>query len=267
MEEIKSIERPAGIDWDIWIDRWDQMQNRYIAKRSERFETIIQVIKATQTSPARILDIGCGTGSLSLRLLESFPKTEIFCVDVDPTMLWLAETMKRKYGERVHIRQHDLRDSSCVVNLSFSFDAIVSATALHWLNQDQLVALYRQIYQKLNPGGVFLNADHVGSGSSKIQNYWEKHRDMMRGDDSSNPGGDWDSFWAGYAKALGVDVSKIRDPLFENRETGPEEGLPLSWHLNKLHEVSFAVIDCFWRCDSDAIYGGLKNLNQTGQTH
>lgn len=243
------------------------MQDRFVAKRPERFQTIIQLISTTQLSPTRILDIGCGTGSLSLNLLESFPKTEIFCVDIDPTMLWMTETIKRKYNNRVHILEHDLRDSSWIVDISFPFDAVVSATALHWLNKDQLCSLYQQINQLLCPGGIFLNADHAGSDSLKIQSYWDRCRDMERSNDSISPGSDWDSFWNDYTKALGVDVNKIRNPLFENRESGPEEGLPLFWHLNKLREADFPVVECFWRCAGDAIYGGLKELHQTDQTH
>jgi len=182
-------------------------------------------------------------------------------------MLWIAETLKRKYDNRVHVLQSDLRDNSWAKGFTIPFDAIVSATALHWLNMNQLGALYRQINQLLCPGGVFLNADHVGSDSTKIQSYWEKCRDLKREDENDNPGNDWDSFWTDYTKALGVDVHNIRDRLFENRESGPEEGLPLSWHLDKLSEAGFPVVECFWRCDCDAIYGGVKEPNHTEQTH
>ena len=261
MEELKSIKRPTDIDWDIWIDRWDQMQNRYIAMRSERFGKIIQLIEATQKSPKRILDIGCGPGSLSLRLLESFPETEIYCVDVDPTILWIAEVFKKKYDNRIHIFQGDLGESSWTSNFPTPFDAIVSATALHWLDKVQLSQLYKQVNILLSSEGIFLNADHVGSKSSKIQYFWESNRDLIRSEQTIIPGSDWDSFWTDYTKTLGVDVSKIRSPLFKDREIGSEEGLPLSWHLDKLREAGFPIVECFFRCDCDAIYGGLKEFN------
>jgi cyclopropane fatty-acyl-phospholipid synthase-like methyltransferase len=258
MEVLKSIKRPTDINWDIWIDRWDQMQNRYVAMRSERFDKIVQLIEATQQPPKQILDIGCGPGSLSLRLLESFPETEIYCIDVDPTLLWIAEVLKKKYNNRIHIFQGDLRESSWTTHFSTSFDAIVSATALHWLDKAQLSELYRQINLLLDSGGIFVNADHVGCESSKIQYFWESNREQIRSEQTIVPGSDWDSFWADYAKTLGVDISKIRSPLFEDRVTGPEEGLPLSWHFDKLREAGFSTVECFLRYDCDAIYGGLK---------
>ena len=39
---------------------------------------------------------------------------------------------------------------------------------------------------------------------------------------------------------------------------GVEEGLPLAWHFDKLTESGFSSVDCFWRCDCDAIYGGIS---------
>ncbi len=261
MEVLKSTKRPTDIDWDIWIDRWNQMQNRYIAMRSKRFDKIIQLIKATQQSPKRILDIGCGPGSLSERLLESFPLTEVYCVDVDPTLLWIAEVLKKKYEKRIHIFQGDLCESSWTSNFSNPFDAVVSATALHWLDEGQLSKLYKQINFLLSSEGIFLNADHVGSESSKIRYFWESNRDLIQSEQTIAPGSDWDSFWTDYTKTLGVDISKIRSPLFTDRETGPEEGLPLSWHLDKLREAGFPIVECFFRFDCDAIYGGLKIFN------
>jgi hypothetical protein len=35
-------------------------------------------------------------------------------------------------------------------------------------------------------------------------------------------------------------------------------GLPLAWHFDRLRESGFAQVDCLWRCDGDAIYGGIK---------
>ena len=40
-------------------------------------------------------------------------------------------------------------------------DAAVSTTALHWLTQPALVALYAELAQLLRPGGLVLNGDHL----------------------------------------------------------------------------------------------------------
>ena len=223
---------------------------------------MVRIVLSTHPAPLRILDIGCGTGSLSQKFLESIPTADVTGVDIDPTMLWLAETRKEKFKNRLHIFQNDLRDTAWVKSLASSFDAVVSATALHWLNTDQLGVLYQQIGQLLNPGGIFLNADHVGSNAPQIQRYWEEHR-LIECNDGENSirfgqGDDWDSFWVEYSHALGLDVGKLHHHLFKNRDRGHDDGFPLAWHLDKLRESGFPIVDCFWRCGCDAIYGGLK---------
>ncbi|MBU2509976.1 class I SAM-dependent methyltransferase [bacterium] len=258
MEDLKGITRPESIDWDSWTKRWDQMQERYLAERSERFNQIVKIIKATQPEASRILDIGCGTGSLSQRLLKELPNVELHCVDIDPTMLWITESLKTKFEDRIQIYRLDLRDNSWAKNFSLPFDAVVSATALHWLNACQLNTLYQTIGQLLCSGGIFLNADHVGSESLKIQKYWKACREKLRSIENNNASDDWDSFWSSYSKALKLDVNKIHNHLFKDREGGPEDGLPLSWHVDRLRENGFSMVDCFWRCNCDAIYGGLK---------
>ncbi len=51
----------------------------------------MRVIRETQDSIVRIIDLGCGTGSLMLEILKVFPKVELIGIDFDPTLLPLAQ--------------------------------------------------------------------------------------------------------------------------------------------------------------------------------
>ena len=68
----------------------------------------------------------------------------------------------------------------------------------------------------------------------------------------------WDGFWENYSKALGLDVDERYHRVLGGWEGGVEEGLPLTWHLDTLRQCGFEPVDCFWRCDCDAVYGGFK---------
>ena len=54
-----------------------------------------------------------------------------------------------------------------------------------------------------------------------------------------------------------IDIKGFRGKLTGPWE-GSEEGLPLEWHFEKLGASGFEAVDCFWRCDCDAIYGGIR---------
>lgn len=255
--ESQNIKFPADIDWQHWIERWDKMQDRYILRRTERFELMVRLIGNTQEEVSRVLDIGCGTGSLMLPVLEKFPQAEVYGVDFDPTLLALAEKRLAKFGRRAQFIHADLRNESLAQLVPIVIDAAVSATALHWLSPKQLAQIYGQLGEILRPGGIFLNADHVCSSSPGIQTGWEKHREEMRKQEGNCNTDDWEGFWDAYGRALKIDIKEFREKLTEPWQ-GSEEGLPLEWHFEKLRANGFKTVDCFWRYDCDAIYGGIR---------
>jgi hypothetical protein len=117
--------------------------------------------------------------------------------------------------------------------------------------------LYNRLAEILRPGGIFLNADHVRSGSQEVQRAWEQHRQQMRDRRRDAGADDWEGFWEAYGRALNVDIRQLRKELTEPWE-GSEEGLPLQWHFEKLKAGGFEAVDCFWRLDCDAVYGGIR---------
>ena len=254
--EVREIVPPNGFDWQHWVDRWDRMQERYLVKRAERYTTLVRMIRDTQGPVSRILDLGCGPGSLMLTLLEAFPQAKVLGIDFDPAMLLLARERLAGYGERARLFCADLRTDAWYADLA-PVDAVVSATALHWLTACELAALYRQFARVLCPGGILMNADHVGSDCPPIQRAWERHRQEMRQQAESIGADDWDSFWEAYARAFGLSARQIHQRVPGVWEGGVEEGLPLAWHLDVLRKCGFRSVDCFWRCDCDAIYGGI----------
>ncbi|MFH0909079.1 MAG: class I SAM-dependent methyltransferase [bacterium] len=247
----------AGMKWREWVMRWDRMQERYLVARSERFAVIARLIRDTQTNPRVILDLGCGTGTLGLSLLKQLPRARVIGIDLDFTLLPLARARTRRFPKRAHFLQLDLRDGAWVDAAPHSVDAVVSATALHWLSKSQLKRLYHQISTLLKPGGIFLNADHAGSDSPRIQDSWTKHRAVVQHAQPTREADDWDGFWSAYLQCLGPKAQEARTRIL-GKWQGIESGLPLIWHFDELRRCGFSSVDCFWRHDCDAIYGGLK---------
>ncbi len=252
------INKPPSLDWQSWVDRWDRMQERYLVNRPERFEVISRLIRRTQQTVTKVVDLGCGTGSLMLGVLDVFPNAEVLGVDFDPSLLWLARARLERFGSRSRTELLDLRNPSWTHSITGPVDAVISATALHWLSPAQLASAYHGIAQILRSGGIFLNADHVGSDSPEVQREWECHRAEMLKQEGKDQSDDWEGFWAEYSKALKLDAREIHQRVIGGWEGGVEEGLPLSWHFDRLRENGFVHVDCFWRCDCDAIYGGIR---------
>ena len=253
---------PGQIDWKDWVARFDRMQDRYLAHRRERFEVIVRILRKTQPADCRVIDLGCGTGSLTEAILDALPESRVIGVDLDGALLLLAEQRLQRFGNRAKLVKEDLRGERWVLAVNGPQDGVVSSTALHWLSPDNLAMLYYRLTEVLKPGGVFLNADHVASSEPAVQREWEEHRqaDLARSRTHSAEG--WDEFFAAYSKALGANPATMGSKVVGTWQ-GIEEGLPLAWHVDQLQKNGFVSCDCFWRCDCDAIYGAFRQHQDT----
>jgi SAM-dependent methyltransferase len=252
-----------GLDWRTWVARWDRMQERYAPDRPARFSRIAGLVRAALPDAPAILDVGSGTGALSLALLEALPGARVVGVDLDPSVMTLAAHACARHGERFAQFTADLRVPRWEHRLPAPFDAIVSATSLHWLGATELQTLYRACAQLLRPGGLFLNADHVGSECPAIQAHWLRERDEPRAREAPPGADDWDGFWEALLAALPPDLRDAHERVASAWEGGVEQGMPLAWHLDALRAAGFEHVDCFGRSACDAIYGGVR----TGPGH
>ncbi len=74
-----------------WIERWDAQQELYMPDREERFTALIDAVEEGAGRPdPLVIDLGCGPGSLSVRLLDRLPEANVVAVDADPLLLGLG---------------------------------------------------------------------------------------------------------------------------------------------------------------------------------
>src|SRR5215472_17103150 len=148
-----------------WIERWDRQQEVYLSEREDRFTALIDAVEAgTRRPDPLVIDLGCGPGSLAVRLLRRLPAATVIAVDADPVTLSLG---RAAYGDvpGLQFLDLDLRspDLACQLGLGSGrlADAAVSTTALRWLTAAELSDLYATVAGLLRPGGLFLDGDHL----------------------------------------------------------------------------------------------------------
>jgi trans-aconitate methyltransferase len=237
-----------------WAARWDEQQERYLPHREERFRIILDVVERLVGSSPRLLDVCCGTGSISRRALERFPNASIIAADMDPAHLELG---RRTLGDRVDWRDLDLRQPGWAEGFEpGSFDAAVSATAIHWFQPEEAVGLYKTLAALIRDGGVFANADHMPASapdiaalSEELLEEWRQER-LAAGED-----------YYAYRDALRED-DELRgfvlqgDRRFENKHPGATA--PEAFHREALLAAGFRTADVVWRHHADAILVALR---------
>jgi SAM-dependent methyltransferase len=214
---------------DRWRRRWDLQQERYLPDREERFTAILDVLEhSVATAPRsthhradrafRFLDVGCGTGALSERVLNRFPRAKGVGVDFDPVLMRLGRCALDRFDDRLDWVEADLREPEWWSRLPVQrFDAALSTTALHWLARSDLRRLYADLHRLLRPGGVFLNGDTLGfPTSARLARRWAH---VHRGVDlahSSGRGEGWREWWDAV----------LADPRLEEEAKLREERVP-----------------------------------------
>ncbi len=100
------------------------------------------------TGDELVIDVGCGTGRLTAKLLDRLPQGRVVCVDISANMLRVArETLLPQYGGRV---EFVLADASALP-FERTADAIFSTATFHWLVDHP--ALFRRLHDALAAGG------------------------------------------------------------------------------------------------------------------
>ena len=72
------------------LDSWDRQQAAYIAEREARFNAQLEVLALAAGQDFHVVDLACGPGSLSLRILQRFPQARVTAIDLDPLLLAVA---------------------------------------------------------------------------------------------------------------------------------------------------------------------------------
>jgi tRNA (cmo5U34)-methyltransferase len=167
----------------------------------------------------RFLDLGSGGGRLLNLVKSARPGAHSVALDFSAAML---EVLRAQYVADPHttVVEHDF---SLPLPALGTFDAVVSSFAIHHLVHDRKRSLYSEVFRLLNPGGVFLNLEHVASATDNL------HRSFL----------------------AQLDVTpETEDPS--------NKLLDLHVQLVWLRELGFTDVDCHWKWRELALIAAVK---------
>lgn len=267
MPELTELDPSAARDW---IARWDRQQEVYMPDREERFTALIDALEAGAGRPdPLVLDLGCGPGSLSVRLLARIPAATVIAVDADPVTLSLG---RAAYAGLPGLRflDLDLRAPGWEAELGMEpgrqADAVVSTTALHWLSAQELRGLYQVLAGVLRVGGLFLDGDHLRLDEAKQPTLARLDLAIEEAEDRRRfPGGhaghaeDWAQWWqAASTDPVLACAAAERDRRSVAAHHGRQEGAQLAVHAAALNAAGFAEVGTLWQRGSNRLLAAVR---------
>ncbi|MER5442345.1 class I SAM-dependent methyltransferase [Streptomyces sp. NPDC002790] len=254
----ETVANTRTTDWRAWQESWDRQQEYFMPDREERFRVMLDMVEAFVGSAPRVLDLACGTGSITDRLLSRFPDATSVGVDLDPALLAIARGTFEG-DERVAFVTADLKDPGWTEALPHeTYDAVLTATALHWLHSEPLATLYGQVAGLVRDGGVFMNADHMIDQATPRINAAER---VLRHERMAAAKGDGAVGWAEWWQLAAADPV-LAGPTAERFEIYGEHAdgdMPSAvWHAEALRAGGFGEARVVWASPSDSMVLAVK---------
>ncbi|MBB3674970.1 class I SAM-dependent methyltransferase [Modestobacter versicolor] len=256
----------TAADWSRLLADWDAQQSGYLRAREERFTAALDAVEVLRADvlddPFTVLDLACGPGSFSQRVLARFPAAQVVAVDVDPVLLAVGRHALGTAEGRLQWVDADLRDPAWPARLPVTgADVVVSSTALHWLSASQLAATYRRVGALVPAVGLFLNADNMAHDPgqavlTRLAEAAERRQASAAFERDGVP--DWDTWWAEV-----LAVPELAEAAEERRRRTAGRGVDdhepgarltgLRTHVAALVEAGFTEVGTIWQDHDDRV--------------
>jgi tRNA (cmo5U34)-methyltransferase len=202
---------------------YDSLIRRSVPRYDEMTNRLVDYLPA---EPVRVLELGCGTGNLSMRLAATRPNASLTLVDGSREMTALTRSRldQAKLGG---IARHEFITATfeSLALPARSFDLVVSSISLHHVSDKG--SLYERIRALLTSGGRFCFADQI------------------RGEPDRNHQLNWRR-WLDFCSEPGHCSPDELQSLVDN-VAAHDHYTTLSDHVALMSRAGFSEIDCVWR--------------------
>jgi tRNA (cmo5U34)-methyltransferase len=236
-EQAKSSVDEIRARFDADVERFSNLDTGQSATVDAPLAMNLVAAAAAATTPhaRHVLDVGCGAGNYTLKLLQYLPNLDVTLVDLSRPMLDRAQ---QRVGAAtngvINTIQGDVRELDLGQE---QFDIILAAAVLHHLRSDaQWQAVFAAFHSALKPGGSLWIFDLVQSSMPAVdQLMWQRYGDYL----------------------IGVRDESYRDHVFAyvEQEDTPR---PLLYQLDLLRTVGFSQVEVLHKNVCFAAFGALK---------
>jgi len=217
--------------FDRSVSFYDQTRRQLVPCYDEFYHTAAALVPFRRDDVFRVLDLGAGTGLLSLFLSERFHRAHFTLMDISAEMLQKARERFNAEPERFAFSVQNYS-----AGLQGRYDLVVSALSIHHLNDAEKAALFHSIYAILNNGALFINADQVKGATEGIDRIYRE-------------------VWLRQVTESGIAAEEFSAAKERMKADMPGT---LESQLGFLKSAGFRSVNCWYKNYSFVVYSGCR---------
>jgi tRNA (cmo5U34)-methyltransferase len=223
--------------FDNDVERFSNLDTGQVATidATISLELITEAAKRIVPNAESFLDVGCGGGNYSLKMLSKVPDLSCTLVDLSGKMLEKAmERVSAETNGKVSAFQGDIRD---VWLPEGSFDIILAGAVLHHLREDKdWENTFTKLFSLLKPGGCLMISDLITQDSDLLNEYtWERYGE--------------------YLESIGGKEYREKVLAYVAKEDSPRS---MNYQLDLMKKVGFSKVEILHKNMCFGAFGGIK---------
>jgi len=233
----KSSVREIKARFDQDVERFSNLETGQISTIDAEIslELITSAAKAICPDALNILDVGCGAGNYTLKMLTKIPHINCTLIDLSPAMLERAnQRVSKEINGKIQVIEGDIRDIELEDE---TFEIILAGAVLHHLrDDDDWQFVFTKLFNALTTGGCLMISDLIAQDTENITKMiWEKYGDYLE----KNGGHDY--------------RTKVLDYI--EKEDSPRS---LNYQIELMKKVGFRKVEILHKNLCFAAFGGIK---------
>jgi ubiquinone/menaquinone biosynthesis C-methylase UbiE len=211
--------------------KYDDHRRCFIPCFDDFYKTSVSLLKFYKNDFRNVVDLGAGTGLLTMELYKLYGNAHYTLIDISRDMLEIAKERFRG------LNNFDFVEGDYAENIpAKNCDLLCSALSIHHLDNNGKAALYKNIFKTLETGGCFINLDQFIGASEEINSLYN----------------DW---WHNYIDRSGITESD-KSAWIERKKLDKENTIKETIEL--LTGSGFKTVECVYSCMKFGVILAIK---------
>lgn len=223
--------------FDNDVERFSNLETGQISTvdAALSLELLTQIAASVCPNAKSVLDLGCGAGNFTLKLVDLIPDLDCTLVDLSLPMLDKAKERIAKVSQgKISTIQTDFLNLQLPAE---TFDIVVTGAAMHHLRTDEeWETVFTKIFKSLKKGGCFWISDLILHDNPAInQLMWKRY--------------------ANYLEGIGGKAYQENVFAYIDKEDTPRS---VMYQLDLMKKIGFSTVDVLHKNSCFSVFGGIK---------